>query len=311
MRFFVAIMNIHVLRSAVFTRSMVLTALAALAAAPALADGVLLQGRAGSVTTAEVAADARTRISDAARSVVLAKPENVTQLAANVYVQRAMAAEAERKGLAQGPEAAAALVLARDKALADIYLADFEKHHIPDDAALTAYAQAAYRAASAKDLAAPERARARHILIKSATPDARAKAEQVLAELKAGAKFEDLARKNSEDEGSASKGGDVGYVTDGATVAPFEEALKALTAPGELSGVVETAFGFHIIRLEERLPEGKRTFDEVREPLLAQARTALMREARAKDAQRLLEGTQSDEAAVRAFSGQFVEKTAR
>ena len=296
----------HLLRSVLTLRSAAFAACAALAL-PVLADSVLLQGPIGAVTATEVSADASTRISASARSAVLSRPENVAQLASNVYVQRAMAAEAERKGLTQGSDVAAALALAREKALADIYMADFEKRHQPDDAALAAYAQASYRAADAKAFEAPERTRARHILIKTSTPDARAKAEQLLVELKAGAHFEELARKNSEDAGSAAKGGDVGYVTDGATVAPFEEALKALKTPNELSAVVETQFGFHIIRLEERLPAGKQSFEEVREKLLIQARNALLREVRAKETQRLLEGAQPDEAAIGAYASQFAE----
>ena len=271
----------------------------------ASAQYALVQGPAGQVSDADVIADAATRISDAARATVLSRPDNVGQLASNVYVQRAMAAEAERKGLTAGPEATAALALAREKAMADLYLSDFEKQHQPGEAALLAYAQSTYRAADRKQLEVPERTRVRHILLKQKSPETRGRIEQILADAKAGKDFAQLAKDNSEDTGSVAQGGDIGFVTDGSTVAPFEAAMKELKAPGDLSGVVETQFGYHIIRLEERRPEGKRGFDEVREQLMMQARTALLREARAKEALRLQEGMTVNEAAVNTFSSKF------
>ncbi|MCW5235983.1 peptidylprolyl isomerase [Verminephrobacter eiseniae] len=271
----------------------------------ASAQSVLAQGPAGQVTDADVAADAATRISDAARATVLSRPGQVGQLAANVYLQRAMALQAERQGLAQGPEAAAALALAREKTLADLYLADFDKRHQPDDAALLAYAQSTYRAMDDKQLAAPERIRVKHLLVKEKSPEKRALIEQWLAEAKAGKDFAQLAKDHSEDNASAAQGGDLGFLTDGSTVPPFEQAMKALKEPGDLSEVVETSFGYHIIRLEERRPAGLRGFDEVRDQLRLQARNALLREARAKDAQRLQEEMQIDETAVSSFSSRF------
>ena len=269
------------------------------------AQSALVQGPAGQVIDADVIADAATRISDTARATVLSRPDNVGQLASNVYVQRAMAAEAERKGLTAGPEATAALALAREKAMADLYLSDFEKQHQPGEAALLAYAQSTYRAADGKQLEVSERTRVRHILLKQKTPETRTRIEQILTDAKAGKDFAQLAKDNSEDTGSVAQGGDIGFVTDGSTVAPFEAAMKELKAPGDLSGVVETQFGYHIIRLEERRPEGKRGFDEVREQLMMQARTALLREARAKEALRLQEGMTVNEAAVNTFSSKF------
>ncbi len=98
-------------------------------------------------------------------------------------------------------------------------------------------------------------ARARHILI-GISPDADAaakalaheRAEALLREAQDGADFADLARTHSEDPGSASNGGDLGLVARGQTVPDFETALFALDT-GEISGVVETPFGFHLIQL--------------------------------------------------------------
>ncbi len=99
----------------------------------------------------------------------------------------------------------------------------------------------------------PEAVRASHILIKAdgadAKPAAKAKAEDLLRQIKAGGDFAALARQHSND-GSAAGGGDLGFFPRGQMVKPFEEAAFALK-PGEVSGVVESEFGYHIIKTAE------------------------------------------------------------
>ncbi len=80
--------------------------------------------------------------------------------------------------------------------------------------------------------------------------EAQKKAEDVLAKLKAGGKFEDLAKEYSADPGSAEQGGDLGWFGKGTMVKEFEDAAFALQ-PGEMSGLVKTNFGYHIIRVDE------------------------------------------------------------
>ncbi len=82
------------------------------------------------------------------------------------------------------------------------------------------------------------------------TATARAKADSIRAEIARGAKFDDVAKRESADSGSAVKGGDLGKVGKGAFVKPFEDAAYALK-PGELSQPVLSPFGFHIIRVDE------------------------------------------------------------
>lgn len=98
----------------------------------------------------------------------------------------------------------------------------------------------------------PEERRASHILIASeklGKDKAKAKAEELLAQIsKTPAAFADLAKKNSDDPGSASKGGDLGFFGRGMMVKPFEDSAFALKE-GEISGVIESDFGFHIIKL--------------------------------------------------------------
>ncbi|MDM0074175.1 SurA N-terminal domain-containing protein [Variovorax sp. J2P1-59] len=116
-----------------------------------------------------------------------------------------------------------------------------------------------------------EERRASHVLIAAPASapaaereKARAKAEQLLADLrKAPNTFAEVARKNSQDPGSAEKGGDLDFVTRGAMVKPFEDAMFALKK-GEISNVVETEFGFHIIQLNDIKPAVVPPFDKMR-----------------------------------------------
>lgn len=105
---------------------------------------------------------------------------------------------------------------------------------------------------------------------------ARTKAEDLLKQLKAGADFAKLAAANSEDEQNKDRGGDLGAVSRGQTVAAFEAAAFALQ-PGQLSDVVETEYGFHIIKAKSRREARVKPIDEVREQiasLLAQQKAS-------------------------------------
>lgn len=124
--------------------------------------------------------------------------------------------------------------------------------------------------------AGKEERRASHILI-AAPKDApaaeraaaKARADELLAAVRQNpASFADLARKHSKD-GSAAKGGDLEFLARGATVKPFDDALFALKK-GETSGVVETDFGYHIIRLTDIKVPRQRTYEEMRPELEAQ-----------------------------------------
>jgi peptidyl-prolyl cis-trans isomerase D len=122
----------------------------------------------------------------------------------------------------------------------------------------------------------PERVKIRHILIKTQgkpkteAPALKARAEQLLKEIKGGADFATLAKKNSEDPGSADKGGELGWVTHGQMVPNFEKAAFALK-PGETSGVVETEYGYHILQEEERQDAHTQSFEEAKPVLFAEA----------------------------------------
>jgi len=104
-----------------------------------------------------------------------------------------------------------------------------------------------------------EQRRASHILIAE-----RAQAEQILKEIKQNpAKFEDLAKQHSKDPGSAAKGGDLGFFARGAMVKPFEDAAFGMKG-GEISDLVQSDFGFHIIKLTAIRHGGARSFNAIR-----------------------------------------------
>ena len=116
----------------------------------------------------------------------------------------------------------------------------------------------------------PERVRASHILIKfpedadaAARTQAKTKAQQILKDVKAGKDFGALAKQHSQDPGSAVNGGDLGFFQQGQMVGPFNDAAFSLK-PGAVSDLVETQFGYHIIKVAEKQPGRTVPLEEVR-----------------------------------------------
>jgi peptidyl-prolyl cis-trans isomerase D len=129
------------------------------------------------------------------------------------------------------------------------------------------------------DFGTPEERHAAHILISVSSAasqaeqdTAKAKAEQLLQQARQNpAMFAELARKNSQDPGSAAKGGDLGFFGRGMMVKPFDDAAFALKA-GEISGLVKSDFGYHIIKLVAVKPSRVLPFDEAREGIVNKLR---------------------------------------
>jgi peptidyl-prolyl cis-trans isomerase D len=120
----------------------------------------------------------------------------------------------------------------------------------------------------------PEQVRASHILLKTEGKDeatVRKAAEDLLAQVKGGADFAQLATKHSEDEGSAKNGGDLDYFGRGRMVPEFEQAAFSMQ-PGQVSDLVKTQYGFHIIKVVDKKPGSTRTLDEVRAQITDQLR---------------------------------------
>jgi peptidyl-prolyl cis-trans isomerase D len=151
----------------------------------------------------------------------------------------------------------------------------------------------------------PEQVKVSHILIKTPLPgpdgkvdekgvaEAKRRAEDLLKQLKSGAKLEDLAKKYSEDPGSAKQGGSLGWIGKGQTVPEFEKTAFSLPK-GQISDLVKSSYGFHIIRVDEKQEAHMKTLDEVKaeiEPVLKhqkgqqiaqQKADALLKQARAQ-----------------------------
>jgi peptidyl-prolyl cis-trans isomerase D len=149
-----------------------------------------------------------------------------------------------------------------------------------------------YYAENASRYTAAEERRASHILIKAdkdmAAADrqkARAKADALLEQLrKSPGQFAELARKNSDDPGSAERGGDLDFFGRGAMVKPFDDAVFAMK-PGEISNVVESEFGFHIIQLTGQRGGEKKSFDSVRAEIEAEVKKQLAQKRYAEAAE--------------------------
>lgn len=139
--------------------------------------------------------------------------------------------------------------------------------------------KAAYENSDIPGIVTPARRRASHILIElanDATPEqekaARSKIDAIAKQIREGKSFAELARTHSQDGGSAKKGGDLGYVKSAEMVKPFIDALFALNKQGQVSKVVRSRFGFHLIKLTAYTPEKRKTFAEVKQDIAKQLR---------------------------------------
>ncbi|MGA8212493.1 MAG: peptidyl-prolyl cis-trans isomerase [Candidatus Sulfotelmatobacter sp.] len=143
----------------------------------------------------------------------------------------------------------------------------------------------------------PEQIKVSHIWIKMPLPgpdgkidekgvaEAQRRADDLLKQLKGGAKFEDVAKKYSEDTGSANVGGSLGWIGKSQMGAEFEKAASSLPK-GQISGVVKTLDGFHIIRVDDKQDARMKTLDEVKgeiEPIVKQQKTQVVAQKQAED----------------------------
>jgi len=129
--------------------------------------------------------------------------------------------------------------------------------------------EAYYQAQSAR-YSTEERRRVSHILLESAEEDSAvaAKAAELLQQLQQGADFAELAKQHSADTVSAENGGDLDFITKDVMEPEFENAVYALAKAGDLSGVVKTSFGYHLIKLTEIEPGTIKPLAEVRASII-------------------------------------------
>lgn len=182
--------------------------------------------------------------------------------------------EADKLGLGNNADVKAQADIARQSILIRALVADFVKKNPIKDADI----QAEYDKFKAQ--AGDKEYHARHILVEN-----EADAKAIITKLKAGGKFDDLA-KQSKDPGSAANGGDLGWATPASFVKPFSDALVALK-PGQLTETpVKTQFGYHVIKLEEvraaKIPTLAEVKPQITEALQQKKLQAYQQELRAK-----------------------------
>lgn len=235
------------------------------------------------VTADDVMADLAGRPADFVKRMRESGSTGGERLVTDIMLRRLVAKKAQDEGLTSRVDVADRLRLAQERVLYDIYMERAEAQSLKEEK-IEALARDEYRAFPEK-YTKPEEIRVRHILFRQCNCDKNAHrvlAESVLERLKNGESFEELATTLSEDPGSAKRGGDLGLKPKGTMVPEFEAAAFALKKPGELSGLVETTFGLHIIRLEERVEAKLRPFDEVKEGLMESTRTRVRADIRKK-----------------------------
>jgi peptidyl-prolyl cis-trans isomerase C len=173
----------------------------------------------------------------------------------NLITQEVVAQEADRKGLARTADVRAQLELTRQQVLAQALIQDHLKAHPVKEAEMLAEYNKVKASRGDKEY------KARHILV-----DKEAEATENIAQLKKGAKFEDLA-KQSKDPGSKDKGGDLDWNPPGTYVKPFADALSKLEKGKYTETPVQTQFGWHVIQLDDVRPMQFPPYDTVKQQL--------------------------------------------
>jgi peptidyl-prolyl cis-trans isomerase C len=173
---------------------------------------------------------------------------------------RLVAAAAEAQKLRDDPEFQEKLKHAEERVLQDVYLTRAVKAKITDDALKTQYQK--YLKKYLEEHPPQDEVRASHILVAT-----EAEAKALIEQLKGGADFAKLAKEKSTDAAAAAQGGDLGFFTRDAMVAPFAEAAFAGTPGQVIATPVHTEFGWHVIRVDERRKAAPPTLDEVRSDL--------------------------------------------
>ncbi len=234
-------------------KQMLAAALVALLAAPAFAQNIaIVNGK--PVPSARLNA-LKAQIEKSGRPVT---DEMMGQLKDEVIAREVFMQEARKRGLDATDDYKNQLELARKTILIRELFSDFQKKNPVTDADIQAEYDKFVKENGGKEY------RARHILVE--TED---QAKALIADIKKGGKFEDLAKKNSKDPGSGANGGDLDWASAGSYVAEFSSAMVKL-GKGEMTGApVKSQFGWHIIRVDDVRDAQLPKLDEVK-PQIAQ-----------------------------------------
>jgi len=223
-------------------------AMATLAALPALAQNIaIVNGRA--VPTARADALAQ-QVAKSGRPVT---PEMQGQLREEVIMREIFMQEAQKRGLDVSDDFRIQMELARQSLLIRELFAEFQKQNPVTDADAKAEYDKFAAASSGKEY------KARHILVEK-----EAEAKAIIASLKKGGKFDDIAKKSSKDPGSGANGGQLDWAAAGSYVKEFSDAMAALEKGKMTETPVKSQFGYHIIKLEDVRETQLPKFDDVK-----------------------------------------------
>ncbi len=220
-------------------------------------------------------------IPKAKRAQITPNQKQVMLFLENTMIFRTLAGEAREQGIDKDLITRKELQQAVDKVLGMKRLEAFEASLKKPD--FTAAAREQYEVKKAQ-YAIAEGVNAAHVLIKlegRADADARKLAEEVHKKALAGENFSDLAVKYSDDPSKAQNKGVLGMFERGQMVKPFETAAFALNSPGDISPVVKTQFGYHVIRLVEKRSAVQQPFEIVKEKLMQELDDKFVSDARA------------------------------
>ena len=209
--------------------------LSTVVAAPAFAQNVaIVNGK--PVPTARVEALAQ-QLAKAGRPV---SPEMMGQLKEEVIARELFMQEAQRQGLDANDDFKAQMELSRQAILIRELFGTFQKNNPVTDDEIKSEYDKFVAANSGKEY------RARHILVEKEE-----QAKAIIASIKKGAKFEDIAKKQSKDPGSGANGGDLDWASPGNYVQEFSDAMVKLTKGKLMDTPVKSQFGFHVLRLDD------------------------------------------------------------
>lgn len=186
-------------------------------------------------------------------------PEIQGQLREEVIAREIFMQEAEKQGLSTSEDYKAQMELARQTILIRALFADYQKKNPVTDAELKAEYDKFAAANGGKEY------KARHILVEK-----EADAKAIIASLKKGAKFEDIAKKQSKDPGSGANGGDLDWANPSSYVAEFTEAMLKLNKGQMTDTPVKTQFGYHIIRVDDIRTAQLPPFEELKAQIAQQ-----------------------------------------
>jgi peptidyl-prolyl cis-trans isomerase C len=255
-------------------KQMVWTAVAA-AVLATLSIGVSAQNIAIVNGKAVPKARAEALAQQVARSGRPITPDVEAQIKEEVIAREIFMQEAQKRGLDATDDFKAQIELARQTILIRELFAEFQKTAAVTDADVQAEYDKFVAANGGKEY------RARHILVET-----EAQANAILASLKKGGKFEDIAKKQSKDPGSGANGGDLDWAAPGNFVKEFSDAMIALKKGEVTPAAVKSQFGFHIIRLDDvreaQLPKLEDVKPQISQQLQQQRMATFQQELRAK-----------------------------